>query len=467
MDILSTSSINNLINTSKQSEYSKRISPLLEKKNKFSQLSTTWSNLKSRLSSFKTLLSNLKDTESGGTFTAKTTELSNEDYFTVTANSSASLSSYEIRVEQLAKYDRVMSNTVNSDDTASVPAGNHIIQVASGEYNDSIEIETSGTETNEELMQIIADAINDALGEAVSASVFSPTSGESKLSVVSKDTGETNAITIQDVSGSLLDSIGINFTTRSIISDDTSGGYSSSLSELNAVLEFNGITVERSSNTIDDLINDVTLSLKSAMEVGIPTVNVIVKNNVEAFKTDIQDFITKFNESYQFVKNNYYSYEDGSRGVFVGNATALGMLQSFTNISYQQVEGISEGDYNSLADIGIEFDPASGLSISDSSLLDESLESNPDQVSTLFNADNGVATKLYDLVDSYIQTDGVISNLIDSYDSSISYLADKISYKEDQIDKNAQILRSKYEQMQLQLSSLYEMQNYFSMAGIL
>jgi flagellar hook-associated protein 2 len=239
-----------------------------------------------------------------------------------------------------------------------------------------------------------------------------------------------------------------------------------SASDLNAVLDFNGVSVERSSNTIDDLINDVTLTLKNAMEEGVPTVNMIVKNNVDAFKADIEDFINKFNNSYQFVKNNYYSNEDGSRGVFVGNATALGMMQSFSNVTYQEVEGIEEDNYKFLSEIGIEFDPASGLKIDDNDVLEEALEGNPDQVAVLFNSENGIANKLYDLVDSYVKTDGVITNLIESYDSSVSYLADKITSKEEQIDKHAEVLRNQYQQMQMQLTSLYEMQNYFNSAGI-
>ena len=387
MDILSTSSVNSLVNSSRQSEYYKRVTPLLEKKNKFTELSSTWSSLKSNLSSFKSLLSNLKDVNAGGTFTAKTTQLSTEDYFSVTANSSAALSTYDIRVEQLAKYDRVMSNTVNSNDITAVTNGIYQFQVKSGDVDQTIEISVDGTETNDELMGMIAEAINDAMSDAVSASVFSPTSGTSKLSIVANETGSDNAITITDVSGSLLDSFGLDFASRSLIADDSSGGYSSSLSGLNSILDFNGISVERSSNIIDDLINDVTLSLKSAMEEGIPTVNVIVKNNVEAFKSDIKDFVDKFNESYQFVKNNYYSNEDGSRGIFVGNATALGMMQSFADISYQQVEGIEEGQYSYLSEIGIEFDPSNGLSIADEDLLEEALEGNPDQVGQLFNSD--------------------------------------------------------------------------------
>ncbi len=52
----------------------------------------------------------------------------------------------------------------------------------------------------------------------------------------------------------------------------------------------NGVSVERSSNIIDDLITDVTLSLKDEMAIGVPTVNVIVKNNMEAIKGDLKRF---------------------------------------------------------------------------------------------------------------------------------------------------------------------------------
>lgn len=465
MDILSTSNINSLVNTTIQSQYSSRVSPLLTKKSKFSELSTTWGTLKSNLNSLKSLLSDLKDVNAGGSFTAKTVSLSDEDYFSASANSDALKSSYDIRVEQLAKYDRVMSDTVSSETQAGLSAGTYSFQVSSGEYDETISVEVTGTETNDELMELIADAINDSTIDGVVASVFSPEDGQSKISLVASETGEANAITIKDVTGSLLESVGLNFTSRTIISDDGTGGYSNSLGGLNAVLEFNGITVERSSNTIDDLINEVTLTLKSAMEEGVPTINMIVKNNIDAFKSDIEDFITKFNESYQFLKNNYYSNEDGSRGIFVGNATALGMMQSFSDIAYQKVEGIESNEFQYLSEIGIEFDPTSGLSIDDDDLLEEALDGSPDHVAALFNSENGIANKLYDLVDSYVKTDGVITNLIESYDSSVSYLADRITYKEEQIDKYAEVLRNQYQQMQLQLSSLYEMQNYFTSVG--
>ena len=210
----------------------------------------------------------------------------------------------------------------------------------------------------------------------------------------------------------------------------------------------------------------MTLTLKNQMEEGIPTVNLIVKNNREAIKSDIEDLISSFNEAYSFVKNNYYADKDGQRGIFVGNATAIGLMQSFGTISYEKVQGLSDGNYSYLSEIGIGFDPMSGLSITDDDLLTDALDTNPEQVGKLFNSENGVANKLYDMVDSYIKNKGTISNLIDNYDNSVSYLNDKIGYKETQIDKNAEVLRKKYEQMQMQLAQIYSTQNSLSTLGI-
>jgi flagellar hook-associated protein 2 len=203
------------------------------------------------------------------------------------------------------------------------------------------------------------------------------------------------------------------------------------------------------------------------MAEGIPTINVIVKNNKESIKSNLDNFINKFNDSYKFIKDNYYSDKDGNRGIFVGNATAIGLMQQFSSTSYQQVSGLPDGNYSYLADIGITFDTSKGLSISDSDKLNTAMESNPDQVAALFNSDDGIANQLYNLVDSYTGTDGTISHLIDSYDTSVSYLKDKVTQRQTEIDKHAEILRNQYQKMQLQLSSLFDMQSNLSSMGLL
>ena len=467
MNILSTSSINSLISSYKLSERYKTLQPLETRKSKFSNLSKTWNNLSSKLTSLKSMLSNLKDTSVGNTFTSKSVDLSSKDYFTASATSSASLSSYEIEVKQLAQSDVVMSDTKTATNSTSLSAGTYTFKIASGDFDENLDITVTGTENQKELMELIAEAINNATDSNVTASVFAPKDGEAKLSVVAKESGENNAITIKDVTGYALDSIGMNFTSRTTANGDN-GGYTHSLTDLNAKLTLNNVNIERSSNVIDDLISGVTLSLKKSMDEGVPKVNITIKNNIEAIKSDIEDFIKKFNEAYTYVKENSKSTKEGSRGVFVGNNSARALTQAFSTTAYEKVEGLDEGKISYLSEIGITFSTENGLSITDSEKLDDALTNKPEQVSNLFSSENGVANKLYDTVERYIGTDGVITSLTDSYDKSVSYLKERITSKEKQIDKGAASLRHEYETLQNQLAILLQAnQDYQSMGGLL
>ena len=152
--------------------------------------------------------------------------------------------------------------------------------------------------------------------------------------------------------------------------------------------------------------------------------------------------------------------------MFVGNASAIGLMQSLSAITSNKVEGLSEDEINYLSEIGVSFDTQKGLSITDSDDLEEALSTNPDQVAELFNSENGIAVQLFDLVENYVGAEGVISNMVKAYDKSVSYYSDKISFQETRIDKSAMVMRRQYEKLQLQLISLNEMQNYFSMTGI-
>ncbi len=465
MDILSTSGINNLINNFRYSERYKRIDPLEAKKTKFSNLSNQWNALSGKLNSLNSLLSNFKDSESKTIFGSKSVELTSDEYFSASATSTASLSSYDIRVTQLAKNDLVMSDTVSSTDLSGLTAGTYTFRVASGDFDQNISVDITGTENLEEMMELVSDAINTASDGLVNASVFSPTSGESKMSIVASESGGANAITIEDVTGSLLGNIGLDLTSRTL-SSGNNGGYSHSADELNSKMTLNGVEIVRDSNTITDLINGVTLSLKQAMEVGIPTVNITVKNNVDATKTDIEDFINKFNEAYLQIKDNYTSSEDGKRGIFVGNTSAISLMQNLGSIVSNKVEGIEDGKLSFLSQIGIKFEPSKGLVIADSDDLEDALNSNPNQVASIFNSENGIANQLFSLVENYVGDSGVIKNMVSAYDKSVTYYKDKITYQEERIDKSASILRGQYEKLQLQLASLNQMQSYFNMAGI-
>jgi flagellar hook-associated protein 2 len=307
------------------------------------------------------------------------------------------------------------------------------------------------------------------------ASVFTPSTGNSKFSIAAIESGYDNRLILSDVSGGILNSIGLSSAVLSdrtvTTSDDNVAGFiynasSSTSNELNAKLSFNGINVQRNSNVITDLVDTVTFNLAAVNKVEEADVSVSVKVDTEAITTDIKEFITNFNNAYTYIKNNSYSSGDkANRGAFVGDSTARSLMATLTNLAMGEVTGLQDDSFSYLSEVGITFSPTTGLSISDSSLLETSLEENASQVADLFNSTNGIANSLYSTLENYLGVDGSISNLIESFDSNVTYYNKKIETMNKSIEKNADILRAQYEDLQMQLLTLTYSYNSMNALG--
>lgn len=302
----------------------------------------------------------------------------------------------------------------------------------------------------------------------LSASTFSPSTGLSQLSITAKNSGYDYRIqSLDDSSGSsALNSVGLNLgSTRTAFVQNTSGtdtaGYVYTTSQLNAKFDFNGVAIERNSNTISDLISGATISLKSVMQSSDSDVSLTVSKDTSATKSKIEDFVTKFNDLYSYLKTNLTNNKT-TRGALVGDTTATSLKNLLNNIAYTTVSGIQTDKINTLSKIGITFNVDSGLVISNSSLLESVLSEKTDEVSALFNSTNGIATTLYDSIAGYLGSTGYIQASRNSFNSSITQLNDRITNSQTQIDKQAEALRNKYLKMQLQLVSVLNLQNSFS-----
>ncbi|MBI9073614.1 MAG: flagellar filament capping protein FliD [Melioribacteraceae bacterium] len=570
MDLLSTSGINQLVDQFSSYERYKQITHLQTRKSKYSNLSSAWGTVRSNLTSLKTSLSKLKSTSTSSLFGAKKTDLSSSSFLTATAQNGATVSAYNLRVNQLAKNDLLVSSSLDSNTDVTTLSGTHKFKITSGDYHGNVEVELTGTETNDTLMEKIASAINDdkaavtstdigsftgagelkfdvggtetsisydktgqsyadlvddlvtqindnvsgVLAENVdgnlqitvsnsdkaltisdasgslasnlginvtnekgasaiaTASDFNPTTSKSKFSISADKSGYDNRLIIENVSGGLLDHVGLTsavLTGRETGGDDDAGFMFSATSEtdnaLNAKLLFNGINIQRNDNTFDDLVKDVSFSLKATMEDTDSDVNVAITHDTDSIKSDIESFIESFNTSYTYIKNNYTSSETAGRGLFTGDSVALSLMRNFQVTAMQNISGLEANDYKSLREIGISFEPSTGLSISDSSKLTTALEDSSDQVASIFNSDNGVAKSLYDTLENYLGSNGTISNITNQYDNNISYLNDKITATEERIDKSAEVLRAKYQAMQTQYATILNSANYISSLG--
>ena len=314
---------------------------------------------------------------------------------------------------------------------------------------------------------------------AVTASSFSPSSGYTQLSLTSKETGVNYRIKELSDSGSstALSSLGLNIGTNRPAFDqstepDTAGFLYSDISSnslLNAKLTFNGLSINRDSNIIDDLVTGVTFNLKAAMQSSDSDVSVSVANDVQTIESKVQDFITKFNDIYQFLKTNSSATSSSisgtssyTPGVLSYDSNASSLLSILRSVAYTGVAGIPTGDINSLSQIGITFDTSTGLSISDTSTFEQKVNENADQVAALFNSTNGLANTLYNQIDPYLGVSGYLTLKKNSYNDNVTSLSDKISAAQDRINKSADNLRTQYEKLQSQLAEMISLQNMIS-----
>lgn len=584
MEILSSSYINELIQSYKSVEVNRRLEPIEARRKNFSTLSSTLTTVSSKVTSLLTSFSALKSTSTSSIFNTKSSTSSNESFVTASADKSANVGSYELFVQQLAKRDMLISQDLDSS-TVSGLSGTHTFTINTGDgsnpdFNSKISLELDGTETNSELLEKISNAVNGDKAEinsgakvaadvyadgastikfnvggeeysvsvsgggtyeelidelvqvistnvdgvtaekvlddpaagdvrlkltvensddyisishesgfdlvsdlgieatkeiaahsAVSASNFNPTSDSSQFSLTAKNSGLDFRIkNISDDAGSnVLNQLGLNLgSTRPTFDQtgdpDTAGFVYADITEagneLNSRFTFNNVQIQNNSNTVEDLVNGVSFNLKSVMQESDPSVSIIVDNDTDSIKSEINGFIEKFNELYTFLKEKTKSTED-SRGVLRGESTVSSLLNTLSSVGYTSF-GAESDEINYLSQIGIAFDSSTGLSLKDADLFEEKINSDSAAVEKLFNSDNGFATTFYDKLNSYTGAEGYLQMSIESYNNSTRYLSDRIDSVSKSIDKSADVLRNRYQQMQTQLATLMSSQSFFS-----
>ncbi|MGI9255510.1 MAG: flagellar filament capping protein FliD [Salinispira sp.] len=222
----------------------------------------------------------------------------------------------------------------------------------------------------------------------------------------------------------------------------------------NALIEIEGIFVERESNTIDDVIPGVTLELRTSAP---EEVEIRIEPDHDLIKDTLIEWVGRYNQIIRdiniFTRNNqeiideieYFTDEERERyttllGIFQGDNilnTLRQRLQTITSSSYETIAG---QDISLLSHIGISTNASRGASGSvnfgslrgyleiNESLLDQSLSRNVPAIKDLFGRDSdgdltvdqGVGYQLDQILQSYTTTGGIIASRSARYDNLIS-----------------------------------------------
>ncbi|MBZ0273446.1 flagellar filament capping protein FliD [bacterium] len=330
--------------------------PVLRLENKIKSRNTqlaVYTDLRSRLDSLRSAVSGIKTAAAFSKFTATS---SNEEVATVSASGEAQAGTHTMKVTQLATNAISVSQSFASN-SASIGTGTFRLSIG-GEDHD-IEI-TSSNNT----IKGLRDAINAADTGVTASIVQDDASGNSFRLVLSSDeTGTENAhtVSLQGWSG-----------TAPAFTDGS--GETAGQQAQDAQFTFDGISVTKSANEVDDLIDGVTLFLRDDSSPTTP-VTIKIESNAAEVKNSIQGFVDAYNDAVTYLRDK------GRTADMRGDVTFSQLLSSLQNLV---AEGNPDatGAYTRMSQVGIT--SQSGKLTINADTLTSALEDHFDDVVSLF-----------------------------------------------------------------------------------
>lgn len=441
------------------------LTPLNNKKTTLQARLNALATLKTKLESLNTAATALTGASAVTKFKVYTVESSNSSVATATATSSATPGAYNLFVSSLAKADTVLSSRLTSADTSIVTAEFTPEEQTAGEATRELRININGSEvatvsvtltssdTNKTVLEKIRDAINNstAASSAMTAAVVSDTSSTSRLTFVSKSTGSVGAISIEDVSGTLLDTIGLtdDIVTNRTASTSTTGGFVyGAATELDARYTFNGIDFTSSSNTVENVLPGITLQLKAAQAPSDAPLQLTVTADTAAVQSNIQNFLTAYNSVITYIKQQTaVNPQANTREIFAGDTVVTRLRVDLQALVTSTVTGVST-DYNALFKIGITAGSDGTLTVSNSTTLSNALKNNSTEVMNLFGlSGDGVAAKIQNALSSFVGATGEIETTRTIINNQMTSLTNRITAMNKRIDKQVEQYREQFSKM--------------------
>lgn len=352
---------------------------------------SAYGTLKSSLSTFQTALKALSDVTK---FNTQAAISSDTTVVSATSNGNATIGSYSLLVRQLAQQQKVALPGVASVYT---PIGTGTMTISFGTYDGTTNTFASNADKSAKSLTItsanntlsgIRDAIN-AGDLGVSASIVND-GQTNRLVITSKDSGAANSIkiSVNDSDGNNLDTTGLS---QFAYDPTLAAGAGKNLSELqtakSAIVDIDGVTVTKPSNTVTDALEGLTVNLLK-IQPGT-TVNLTVSRDQTTVEKSITDFVKAFNDINTSLRNlTKYDPTGQANGVLLSDAT----VRSISTQIKATLSGAlsSNGTISSLNQIGVSFQKDGSLTL-DSTKLKAAIQSNPDSIAGVF-ASVGKAT---------------------------------------------------------------------------
>ncbi|HEN3618823.1 TPA: flagellar filament capping protein FliD [Yersinia enterocolitica] len=318
---------------------------------------------KSGLDTFRTALKDLAKVEEGLLKNKASTSI--KEVATISANEKALKGSYSFFVEKLASAHQLAYTGLTD---AAVKAEQNSLELTVNGQSLSVELKDVDT------MADLAHAINNAKDNpGVTASVVR-SNGQQILLLTSDKSGVANKIEFNGSRPAIFNTS----NQQELSSAEDSVVYIGDPSK--------GLKIESSSNTLDKVIDGVTIELVKVQQTGDPLLEVKVEVEPAQTETQIKKFIDAFNGAKSAVSSNKNS-----------DSLSTALKQNLNSLVGKLYGG------KTLGMIGVTFDRNGDLKL-DSKKLTEVLKTSPTFITDLMSGPNGLVNKLDKALDPYLNT---------------------------------------------------------------
>lgn len=414
--------------------------------------------LSSALNDFISAVEDLGDEE---LYQGRSVSIGDRELINATADESAQTGSYQIQVEQIATAHKIATQAVAAG-SSQIGTGTLTLHLGSGSFDVAIDEENN-------TLAGIRDAINNDEGNiGVKASIINDDTG-ARLVLTSDETGEENTIvvTAADDDGNSRDTSGLSALVYDPNDIDSlgDGGVVHDAKELatpqNAQLYIDGLSVTRSSNAIEDVIDGVNIDLLQAQSdedfTEGSTINLTVSNDEAAISDTLNNFIGVYNSFMSVVDQlTVVVVNDGSTGNLTGALTGDSTVRNLVStIRSQFSTGVDSNpeELQFLVNLGITTDDQGQLTL-DNTRLEEALANNFDDIGTLFTGDDGLAERMTSALDGYTGVGNILELRQNRLQDTLNDVDDRREKLEERISLVEARLYSQYQAADSLIGSL-------------
>ncbi|WP_454123220.1 flagellar filament capping protein FliD [Kosakonia sp. Marseille-Q7440] len=434
-----------------------KLTPITAQQSSYKAKLTAWGVVQTSLNKLQTAADALKNTSA----IAGTKVSSTNTAFTATLSNSASAGTYSIEVSALAASQSLLSPKVASKDTdlGDQSLDSRTITITQPGQKTPMTVTLDKDKTS---LADMRDAINAKQG-SVTASIIKADDNSYYLSLTSRDSGTTNQMTITTNDAELAKYVSYDSTNTG----SASNVMTQQVAANDAKVKINGIDITRSSNTITDAPEGVTLTLNK-LTTGTPETLSVTKDNAP-MTAAIQAYVDAYNSLQTTIGNQtkYTAVDQGStQNTSNGDLLGDGTLRNIQTRLRSQLSASQSGNdsFAVLSQLGITQDVNGKLAV-DSTKLEKALNEKSADVVTFLSGDGkttGFATQASNLLKDILGSNGSIQNATDGINKTLKRLDTQYKAVSDQITATMARYKTQFTSLSQLVSSMTSTGNYLT-----